>query len=90
VVVTGKRHLFDPTVNARFFKGFERRGLSVAQTGLDAALGENPSTTAGSHEQEFWSSGADAIANRRNLLATAQVTCARSDKSRSQPFLRNG
>jgi len=72
-MVARKRHLLDPTVNARLFECFKRRRLRLRQSWFDAALGKNPTSAARPHQEKFDSTRACAIANGGNLLAQGRA-----------------
>lgn len=87
VMIAGKRDMFDSTVNACFFQGFEGSRLGMGQSVVDSAFREDPVTTPRPHEEEFGPARADAIANRCNLLATAKLTRPGSDQWRRQSLV---
>jgi hypothetical protein len=61
-------------MNPRFFESLEGRGLGVRQSRLGVAFGENPTSAARAHQQEFNRVIADSITNCGDLLTFAQLT----------------
>src|ERR1700675_4484081 len=72
--ITRKRRLFDSPMNSGFFEGFQRRRLGVRQPRFGAALRKDPPSAACLHQQKLDSTLADAIADRRHLLQSSELT----------------
>ena len=55
-------------MNARLFKSLEGSRLGVREAAFNAALGENPTSAAGLHQQKLDAASTQAIANGGDLL----------------------
>jgi len=67
--VSGEGNSLHTAVNTSLFKGLERGGLRMRETGFNAALGENPTPAAGLNQQELDAAFAHAVTNGGHLLA---------------------
>jgi hypothetical protein len=62
------------SMDSGFFEGFKRRRLSVSESRLHTALGEDPVPAAGAHQQKLDLAPADPIAYCRHLFTPAQFS----------------
>jgi hypothetical protein len=68
-IVTGEWNFFDPAMDTSLLKSLAGSRLGVGEPSFHSTLGENPSSAACLHQQEFDPVPANAVADRRHLLA---------------------
>jgi len=68
--ISREGNFFYPAMNAGLFKSFKCGGLRAGEAGLDTALGEYPTPTAGLYQQKLDTTCADAVTNGGDLLAS--------------------
>ena len=78
--VTDERRLLDSAVDPSLFERLQSRCLSVGQPRLRAAFGKDPASAASLHQEKFYCPTAYPVTDRRDLLASPQLSQLRQTK----------
>ncbi len=86
--LAGECSFFDPPMHSGLLERLQRRGLSMGQPRLGAALGKRPApAAAGSNQQELDASPRTPVANRSHLFALAQFAKLRKSNKRARRLM---
>jgi hypothetical protein len=71
--IPGERSFLNAAMDPGFFECLQRGCLRIRQARFGAALGEDPTATAGLNQQKLDATLADTVADRRHLFAAAHL-----------------